>query len=41
MQGEFAVIKGYGNDEAAALFSVTSAHKAKGGDFYLYAMNVN
>lgn len=41
MQGEFSVIKGYGNDEAAALYSVSSHHKAKGQDHILYAVNVS
>jgi hypothetical protein len=30
MQGEFSVLKGYGNDQAANLYSVLSHHKAKG-----------
>lgn len=40
MQGEFSVLKGYGNDQAAALYSVSSHHKAKGQDHILYAVNV-
>eukprot|EP00347_Sterkiella_histriomuscorum_P020499 403337564 len=39
MQGEFSVIKGYGNDQAAALYSVSGHHKAKGQDHILYAVN--
>lgn len=40
MQGEFSVIKGYGNDQAANLFSVSNSHKAKGQDHFLYTVNV-
>ena len=40
LQGEFCVVKGYGNQEAADLFAVSGAHKAKNGDHYLYTINV-
>jgi hypothetical protein len=30
MQGEFSIIKNYGGEEKAALFSVNNPHKAKG-----------
>lgn len=29
MQGEFSIVKGYGNEEQAALWSVTNPHKPK------------
>lgn len=41
LQGEFSVVKGYGNEQAAALFAVTGANKAKNGDHYLYSISVS
>lgn len=40
MQGEFSVIKNYGNDEAANLWAVNNPHKPKGADFYVYTVVV-
>jgi len=40
LQGEFCVVKGYGNQEAADLFAVSGAHKSKNGDHHLYTINV-
>lgn len=41
MQGEFSVIKNYGNDEKAELFAVTNPHKPKGADYMVYTVHVN
>ena len=41
MQGEFSVIKNYGNDEAANLWAVNNPHKPKGADFYVYTVVVS
>ena len=40
MQGEFSIIKGYGNDTAAALWAVTNPHKPKNQDYYVYTVEV-
>ncbi len=40
MQGEFSIIKGYGNDEAAALWAVTNPHKPKNSDHFVYTIEV-
>jgi len=40
MQGEFSIIKGYGNEEAAALWAVTNPHKPKNQDHYVYTISV-
>ena len=41
MQGEFSVIKNYGNDDAANLWAVTNPHKPKGADYYVYTVSVS
>jgi hypothetical protein len=41
MDGEFAVTKGYGNDQRAAMFSVGNPHKPKGQDYYTYTVFVS
>lgn len=40
MKGEFSVIKNYGGEDNASLFSVTNPHKPKGADYYVYTINV-
>ena len=40
LDGQFSVIKGYGNDQRAAAFSVGNPHKPKGADHYLYTVFV-
>ena len=41
MQGQFSIIKGYGDEDQAKLFSVTNPHKPKNQDFYVYTVNVS
>ena len=41
MQGEFSIVKGYGNEEQVANWSVTNAHKPKGQDHYAYTVAVS
>jgi hypothetical protein len=41
MQGEFSIIKNYGNDEAANMWGVNNPHKPKGADFYVYTFAVS
>jgi hypothetical protein len=41
MQGEFSIIKNYGNEKFAQLWAVTNPHKPKGADYYVYTLNVN
>jgi hypothetical protein len=40
LDGQFSIIKGYGNDQRAKLFSVGNPHKQKGKDYYLYTVFV-
>ena len=40
MEGQFSIIKGYGNDQQAALFAVTNPHKAKGRDHINFTIMV-
>jgi hypothetical protein len=41
MQGEFSIIKNYGNDESANMWAVTNPHKPKGADYYVYTLSVS
>jgi len=38
MQGEFSIVKGYGGDHLANIFSVTNAHKQQGKDYVVYTI---
>ena len=38
MQGEFSIVKGYGGDHLANIFSVTNAHKKQGKDYVVYTI---
>jgi hypothetical protein len=40
MQGEFSIVKGYGNEEQAKLWSVNNPHKPKNQDHFVYTLNV-
>ena len=41
MEGEFTIIKGYGDEERAAVFSVIHPHKEKKGDYVVYTIIVS
>jgi hypothetical protein len=41
LDGQFAITKGYGNDQRAALFSVGNPHKPKGADYFVYTVFVS
>jgi len=40
LNGQFSIIKNYGGEDRAALWSITNPHKPKGQDFYVYTMTV-
>jgi hypothetical protein len=40
LDGQFAIVKGYGNDQRAALFSVGNPHKPKSTDHWIYVVFV-
>ena len=41
LDGEFSIIKGYGNDMRAAMFSVGNPHKPKNADHFVYTVFVS
>lgn len=41
LDGEFSIVKGYGNDQRAKLFSVGNPHRPKNADHFMFTVFVS